>query len=41
MMQNLPGAGVQPIGDHLEVVCLLQAAELERLAQYLEDFKLK
>jgi hypothetical protein len=29
------------MGAHLELVCLLQAAEIERLCQFLEEHKLK
>jgi hypothetical protein len=29
------------MGQHLELVCLLQAAEIERLCEYLEEYKLK
>lgn len=29
------------MGPHLELICLLQAAEIERLCQFLEEFKMK
>lgn len=29
------------MGDHLDLVCLFQAAEIERLCEFLEDYKLK
>jgi hypothetical protein len=40
MIAKLPGQRVN-MGDHLELVCLLQAAEIERLCEYLEEYKLK
>lgn len=35
MIANLPGKTNNFMGDNLELVCLLQAAEIERLNQYL------
>lgn len=35
MIAKLPG-DKKFMGPHLELVCLLQAAEIERLCQYLE-----
>lgn len=29
------------MGEHLELVCLLQAAEIERLCEYLDEYRLK
>lgn len=29
------------MGDHLEVICLFQAAEIERLTDFLEIYKFK
>lgn len=40
MIAKLPGNKVN-MGQHLELVCLLQAAEIERLCEYLEEYKLK
>ena len=40
MIAKLPGQRA-PMGPHLELVCLLQAAEIERLCEYLEEYKLK
>lgn len=40
MIAKLPGRK-NFMGDHLELVCLLQAAEIERLCEYLDEYKLK
>jgi len=40
MIAKLPG-GKKFMGDNLEIVCLLQAAELERLNDFLESYKIK
>jgi hypothetical protein len=40
MIARLPGQRA-PMGENLELVCLLQAAEIERLCEYLEEYKLK
>jgi hypothetical protein len=40
MIARLPGEQ-KFMGPHLEMVCLLQAAEIERLCQFLEEFKMK
>jgi hypothetical protein len=40
MIAKLPGQR-KFMGAHLELVCLLQAAEIERLCQFLEEHKLK
>jgi hypothetical protein len=29
------------MGEHMEIVCLLQAAEIERLIDNLDDYKLR
>lgn len=29
------------MGSNIELVCLLQAAEIERLCEFLEDYKLR
>lgn len=41
MIARLPGDKKVFMGEHLELVCLLQAAEIERLCEFLEDFRLK
>lgn len=40
MIAKLPGKSV-PLGDKLEIVCLLQAAEIERLSDSLEEYHVK
>jgi hypothetical protein len=40
MIAKLPGRK-NFMGPHLELVCLLQAAEIERLIENLEDYKVK
>ena len=41
MIARLPGENKQNMGEHLEIVCLLQAAEIERLIDNLDDYKLR
>jgi hypothetical protein len=41
MIAKLPGDRKIFMGDHLDMVCLLQAAEIERLCEFLDDYKLK
>lgn len=41
MIARLPNDKRPPMGEHLELVCLLQAAEIERLCEFLEDYKLR
>ena len=41
MIAKLPGDKKVFMGDSLELVCLFQAAEIERLIENLEEFKLK
>jgi hypothetical protein len=41
MIARLPGGKTRFMGDNLEMVCLFQAAEIERLIDNLEDFKVK
>lgn len=36
MIAKLPGDRQNFMADHLELVCLMQAAEIERLCEYLE-----
>jgi hypothetical protein len=40
MIAKLPGEK-KPMAPHLELVCLLQAAEIERLSQCLEEFQMR
>ena len=40
MIAKLPGEQ-KFMGPHLEMVCLLQAAEIERLCQFLEEYRMK
>lgn len=40
MIAKLPGTR-KFMGPHLEIVCLLQAAEIERLCAYLEEYQMK
>ena len=39
MIASLPGEKKRFMGDHPEVVCLLQAAEIERLHEYLQEYR--
>lgn len=41
MIARLPGEKRNFMGDNLEIVCLFQAAEIERLIDNLDDFRLK
>lgn len=41
MIAKMPGDRKVHMGNHLELVCLLQAAEIERLCEFLDDYKLK
>lgn len=41
MIARLPGESQNFMGEHLEIVCLLQAAEIERLIDNLDDYKLR
>lgn len=41
MIARLPDHPSKPMGQHLELVCLLQAAEIERLSDYLTEIKSK
>lgn len=41
MIAKLPDHPSQPMGNHLELVCLLQAAEIERLSDYLTEINSK
>jgi|688.fasta_scaffold487363_1 hypothetical protein len=41
MIARLPGENKTNMGEHLEIVCLFQAAEIERLIDNLEDYKLR
>jgi hypothetical protein len=41
MIAKLPDHPSQPMGRHLELVCLLQAAEIERLTDFLTEMKSK
>lgn len=41
MIAKLPGDRKNFMGAHLELVCLLQAAEIERLCEFLEEYKLR
>lgn len=40
MIAKLPGGGTF-MGSHLEVICLLQAAEIERLTDFLDIYKFR
>lgn len=41
MIAKLPGDDRNFMGGHLDLVCLFQAAEIERLCEYLDEYKLK
>ena len=41
MIAKLPGDKKVFMGNKLQLVCLLQAAEIERLALQLEEYKVK
>ena len=36
MIAKIPGDRHNFMGEHIELVCLMQAAEIERLHEYLE-----
>jgi hypothetical protein len=40
LIAKLPGDSKQFMGDNLELVCLFQAAEIERLVEVLDEYKL-
>lgn len=39
MIAQLPGGDNSFMGEHLEIVCLMQSAEIERLCEFLDDYK--
>jgi hypothetical protein len=41
MIAKMPGDKKIFMGNHLELICLLQAAEIERLCEFLDDYKLR
>jgi hypothetical protein len=41
MIARLPGETKNFMGDNIELVCLFQAAEIERLIDSLDEYKLK
>ena len=41
MIASLPGGEKVNMGNKLEMLCLLQAAEIERLSVSLEDYRVK
>lgn len=41
MIARLPGDKKNFMGNKLELICLLQAAEIERLTLTLEDYRVK
>ena len=41
MIAKLPGDSDNFMGANIELVCLLQAAEIERLIESLDDYKLR
>ena len=41
MIARLPDHSANFMGHNLEIVCLMQAAEIERLSEYLDEFKIK
>jgi hypothetical protein len=41
LIAKLPGDRRVYMGDNLEVVCLFQAAEIERLIENLDEYRLK
>lgn len=41
MIARLPGAKSRFMGDNIEMVCLFQAAEIERLIDSLDDYRLR
>ena len=41
MIAKLPGVKNRFMGDNLEMICLFQAAEIERLIDNLDDYRLR
>ena len=41
MIAKLPGGKTRFMGENLELVCLFQAAEIERLIDNLDDYRLR
>lgn len=41
MIAKLPGDRDHFMGDNLEIVCLFQSAEIERLCEFLDDYKFR
>lgn len=41
MIAKLPEHSQNAMSGHLEIVCMMQAAEIERLAEYLDEFRIK
>ena len=41
MIAKLPGVKDRFMGDNLEIICLFQAAEIERLIDNLDDYRLR
>ena len=41
MIAKLPGSKAQFMGDKLEILCLFQAAEIERLIDSLDEYRLR
>lgn len=41
LIARMPGDRKIFMGEHVDMVCLLQAVEIERLMEYLNDYKLK
>lgn len=39
MIARLPDHPPKPMGEHLEIICLLQSAEIERLSDYLAELQ--
>ena len=41
LIARLPGDNKPFMGDNIEMVCLFQAAEIERLIEYLDEYRIK
>lgn len=41
MIAKLPGGKSRFMGENLEIICLFQAAEIERLIDNLDDYRLR
>jgi hypothetical protein len=41
MIAKMPGDKKIFMGSHLELICLLQTAEIERLSEFLYNYRLK